>query len=189
MVVGNRLGVCPTCTLVVVTTQQPTREVGDWFNYPNEKIIAQLIDVQDDVKNKNRQGKATINMSFNCGGELCKGYYCDLHPEIPHPPDYYDPKDPKNPHGQPPAPPKPTSTTTGSPPTKTPEPPEGTFPLDLCVGSTVTPSGQHPVYSYSAYGAGAHCYGVFIVDGNIGSSPTSATRPITTSPSINAAPT
>ncbi|KAJ5441853.1 glucan 1-3-beta-glucosidase [Penicillium cf. griseofulvum] len=65
MVVGNRLGVCPTCTLVVVTTQQPTREVGDWFNYPNEKIIAQLIDVQDDVMNKNRQGKATINMSFS----------------------------------------------------------------------------------------------------------------------------
>jgi hypothetical protein len=65
MVVGNRLGLCPSCTLVVVTSQQPTTQTQDWFNYPNEKIIAQLIDVQDDVKNKNRQGKATINMSFS----------------------------------------------------------------------------------------------------------------------------
>ncbi|KOS36475.1 hypothetical protein ACN38_g12783 [Penicillium nordicum] len=65
MVVGNRLGLCPSCTLVVVTSQQPTTQTQGWFNYPNEKIIAQLIDVQDDVKNKNRQGKATINMSFS----------------------------------------------------------------------------------------------------------------------------
>ncbi|CAG8897285.1 unnamed protein product [Penicillium egyptiacum] len=104
----------------------------------------------------------------NCGGELCTGYYCDPDPEIRHPPDYYDPKDPDNPHGQPPAPPpEPTSTTTTNPPTQTPEPPT----LDLCIGSTVTPTGQFPVYAYSAYGPGAHCYGIFIVDGNIGSSP------------------
>ncbi|KAF9894400.1 hypothetical protein FE257_007903 [Aspergillus nanangensis] len=107
----------------------------------------------------------------NCGGELCKGYYCDPHPEISHPPDYYDPKDPENPHGQPPAPPKPSSTTTSSPPTQTAEPPEGTFPLDLCIGRTITPSGQLPVYAYSAYGANQPCNGVFIVDGNIGTTP------------------
>ncbi|KAJ5260632.1 hypothetical protein N7524_008656 [Penicillium chrysogenum] len=104
----------------------------------------------------------------NCGGELCTGYYCDPNPEIRHPPDYYDPKDPENPHGQPPAPsPEPTSTTTTNPPTHTPEPPT----LDLCIGSSVTPTGQFLVYAYSAYMPGAHRYGVFIVDGNIGSSP------------------
>lgn len=35
----------------------------------------------------------------HCGGEVCKGYYCDPNPKQPHPPDYYDPKDPENPHG------------------------------------------------------------------------------------------
>lgn len=134
----------------------------------------------------------------NCGGELCEGYYCNPDPEIPHPPDYYDPKDPENPHGQPPQTPpdpdpEPTSTTTSStPPTNTPEPPVETMPL--CVGSSVTPTGQFPVYAYSAYSPGKcthsfpprpqlpspwtkltplglHCDGIFIVDGNIGSSP------------------
>ncbi|KAJ5963523.1 uncharacterized protein N7479_003399 [Penicillium vulpinum] len=133
----------------------------------------------------------------HCGGELCKGYYCDPDPEIPHPPDYYDPKDPDNPHGQPAAPPpKPSSTTTSTAPTQTAGPPEGTFPMDFCIGSSVTPTGQYPVYAYSAYGASmwpsipssdpinifktdeltlpppvAPCNGIFIVDGNIGSSP------------------
>ncbi|KAL4930991.1 uncharacterized protein BDV17DRAFT_297485 [Aspergillus undulatus] len=93
----------------------------------------------------------------NCGGELCKGYYCDPDPEISHPPDYYDPKDPQNPHGQPPRPPpEPTSTTTGTPPTNTPEPPVETLPL--CVGSSVTPTGQFPVYAYSAYSPGKCTY-------------------------------
>lgn len=89
----------------------------------------------------------------NCGGELCEGYYCDPDPEIPHPPDYYDPKDPENPHGQPAEPPpEPTSTTTSTPPTNTPEPPGETMPL--CVGSSVTPTGEFPVYAYSAYSPG-----------------------------------
>ncbi|KAJ6118862.1 Killer toxin subunits alpha/beta 6 [Penicillium samsonianum] len=106
----------------------------------------------------------------NCGGELCKGYYCDPDPEISHPPDYYDPKDPQNPHGQPPRPPQePTSTTTGTPPTNTPEPPVET--MSMCVGSSVTPTGEFPIYAYSAYSPGLHCDGVFIVDGKIGSSP------------------
>ncbi|KAB8067043.1 peptidase S8/S53 domain-containing protein [Aspergillus leporis] len=99
----------------------------------------------------------------NCGGELCHGYYCDPHPDIRHPPDYYDPKDPKNPHGKPPE--EPTSTTTGTSPTPTPI---KKFPL--CLGLSTTPSPQYPIYAYSVYKPGSHCFGVFITDGNIGSS-------------------
>lgn len=33
--------------------------------FPNEKLLSQLIDVLDDIKKKNRQGKASINMSFS----------------------------------------------------------------------------------------------------------------------------
>ncbi|KAF9884747.1 hypothetical protein FE257_001309 [Aspergillus nanangensis] len=74
----------------------------------------------------------------HCGGELCKGYHCDPDPEIPHPPDYYDPKDPENPHNQPAPPleePEPTSTTTSTPPTETPDPPVDT--VVVCVGRTI----------------------------------------------------
>lgn len=65
MVVGNQLGLCPECTLVVVTTPRPNPREQDWEHFPFEKHLAQLLDVLDDVKNKNRQGKAVINMSFS----------------------------------------------------------------------------------------------------------------------------
>jgi hypothetical protein len=81
----------------------------------------------------------------HCGGELCKGYYCDPDPEIPHPPDYYDPKDPANPHGQPA--PEPTSTTTSTPPTQTPDPPVDT--VILCVARTIEAS---YVSEYTSFG-------------------------------------
>lgn len=64
MVMGNQLGLCPTCTLVVVTSTRPSKQVEGWHHYPNEKIIAQLLDVLDDVKRRGRQGKVTIVMSF-----------------------------------------------------------------------------------------------------------------------------
>jgi hypothetical protein len=32
---------------------------------PQRKLLAQLIDTLDDVKKKNRQGRASINMSFS----------------------------------------------------------------------------------------------------------------------------
>ncbi|KAJ6190287.1 hypothetical protein N7519_000308 [Penicillium mononematosum] len=62
---GNQPGLCPTCTLVVVTSTRPSKQVEGWYHYPNEKIIAQLLDVLDDVKRKGRQGNATIVMSFS----------------------------------------------------------------------------------------------------------------------------
>ncbi|KOS36472.1 hypothetical protein ACN38_g12782 [Penicillium nordicum] len=105
----------------------------------------------------------------NCGGELCKGYYCDPHPEISHPPDYYDPKDPQNPHGMPPQKPTSISTTTGTSPTTTSSPPVETLPL--CLGTSTTPSSQFPIYAYSIYAPGSHCNGIFASDANIGSSP------------------
>ncbi|KAL2836430.1 peptidase S8/S53 domain-containing protein [Aspergillus pseudodeflectus] len=86
----------------------------------------------------------------HCGGELCKGYYCDPDPEIPHPPDYYDPKDPENPHGQPAPPleePEPTSTTTSTPPTEIPDPPVDT--VVVCVGRTIEASW---VSEYTSFG-------------------------------------
>ncbi|KAL4993274.1 hypothetical protein BDV10DRAFT_199829 [Aspergillus recurvatus] len=87
----------------------------------------------------------------NCGEELCTGYCCDPDPENPHPPDYYDPKDPQNHHGQPPRPaPEPTSTTTGTPPTNTPEPP--VEPMFICVGSTIRPG----AFDYVNYGHGVY---------------------------------
>ncbi|KAJ5943590.1 hypothetical protein N7516_003758 [Penicillium verrucosum] len=105
----------------------------------------------------------------NCGGELCKGYYCDPHPEISHPPDYYDPKDPQNPHGMPPQKPTSTSTTTGTSPTTTSSPPVETLPL--CLGTSTTPSSQFPIYAYSIYAPGSHRNGIFASNANIGSSP------------------
>lgn len=64
-VIGNQVGICPSCTLVVVTSESPSRKVEKWYDFPNEKIIAQLIDTLDDVKKKKRQGKAAVNMSFS----------------------------------------------------------------------------------------------------------------------------
>ncbi|KAJ6149090.1 Killer toxin subunits alpha/beta 6 [Penicillium samsonianum] len=105
----------------------------------------------------------------HCGGELCKGYYCDPNPKISHPPDYYDPKDPQNPHGMPPQKPTSTSTTTVTSPTTTSSPPVKTLPL--CLGSSKTPTSQYPIYAYSIYAPGLHCDGLFVSDANIGSSP------------------
>ncbi|KAF2828939.1 hypothetical protein CC86DRAFT_317913 [Ophiobolus disseminans] len=89
-----------------------------------------------DVDWRNGPSKPVCNAKDNCGGEVCKGYYCTPRPKFPHPPDYYDPKDPDNPHGQPKPSPTPTPTPTPTPkpdnpdpepdnpgPTPTPEPP------------------------------------------------------------------
>ncbi|KAL5050617.1 peptidase S8/S53 domain-containing protein [Aspergillus fruticulosus] len=65
MVVGSELGICPTCTLVVVTDDRPRKRVRWWYQFPHEKILSQLIATLDDIKRKNRQGKAAINMSFS----------------------------------------------------------------------------------------------------------------------------
>ncbi|KAJ5962460.1 hypothetical protein N7501_007401 [Penicillium viridicatum] len=67
MVIGNQVGICPSCTLVVATSESPRRKVEKWYDFPNKKIIAQLIDTHDDVKKKKRQGKSAINMSFSYG--------------------------------------------------------------------------------------------------------------------------
>lgn len=85
----------------------------------------------------------------HCGGELCRGYYCDSHPDIGHPPDYYDPKDPKNPHGKPPE--EPTSTTTSTSPTSTP-----IKKIRTCLGLSKTPSPQYPIYNYQPYQPGKY---------------------------------
>ncbi|KAL4867218.1 hypothetical protein BDV12DRAFT_123266 [Aspergillus spectabilis] len=63
-VVGKRLGICPSCTLVVTTTAPPSKAIENWHTFPNEIVLSQLIDTLDDVKKKDRQGRATINMSF-----------------------------------------------------------------------------------------------------------------------------
>lgn len=96
------------------------------------------------------------------GGELCKGYYCDPDPEIPHPPDYYDPKDPENPHGQPAPPleePEPTSTTTSTPPTETPDPPVDA--VVVCVGRTIEASwvSEYTSFGHAVYFKDAPCSG------------------------------
>jgi hypothetical protein len=57
MVIGNQVGIFPPCTLVVVTSESPNRKVEKWYDFPNEKIIAQLIDTLDDVKKK--KGRAS----------------------------------------------------------------------------------------------------------------------------------
>lgn len=64
-IIGNQVGICPSCTLVVVTTKSPNKKVENWQQYPDEKVISQLLDTLDDVKKKKRQGKAAINMSFS----------------------------------------------------------------------------------------------------------------------------
>lgn len=43
----------------------PSRNIDNWHMFPNEKLLSQLIDVLDDIKKKNRQGKASINMSLS----------------------------------------------------------------------------------------------------------------------------
>ena len=66
MIHGNKVGICPTCTVVMVTSTIPkNKKVPEWQTYPKEKLIAQLIDVLDDVRTKKRKGKATVNMSFS----------------------------------------------------------------------------------------------------------------------------
>lgn len=64
-VIGNRVGICPSCTLVIVTTRSPIKKVPSWQAWPKEKVIAQLLDVVDDITTKNRQGKAALTMSFS----------------------------------------------------------------------------------------------------------------------------
>lgn len=64
-VVGNQLGICPSCTLVVTTTQYPSGKMENWGLFPKEHVVSQLIDALDDIKRKGRQGKASINMSFH----------------------------------------------------------------------------------------------------------------------------
>ncbi|KAF1994463.1 hypothetical protein P154DRAFT_567311 [Amniculicola lignicola CBS 123094] len=65
-ILGNKLGICPTCTVVMVTSTVPkNKKVPEWQVYPHEFLIAQLIDVLDDVRTKGRKGKATLNMSYS----------------------------------------------------------------------------------------------------------------------------
>ncbi|KAF9882735.1 hypothetical protein FE257_005339 [Aspergillus nanangensis] len=105
----------------------------------------------------------------HCGGELCKGYYCDPDPEIPHPPDYYDPKDPANPHGQPA--PEPTATTTSTPPTQTPDPPVDT--VFVCVARTIEASyvSEYTSFGHAVYLLDDPCNGKGIGIGSINGFP------------------
>ncbi|KAL4864546.1 peptidase S8/S53 domain-containing protein [Aspergillus spectabilis] len=107
----------------------------------------------------------------HCGGEVCKGYYCDPHPKISHPPDYYDPKDPKNPHGQPSTAPKPSSTTTSTPPMETPDPPVDT--VVVCVGRTIEASwvSEYTSFGHAIYFQDAPCSGKGIGIGSINNFP------------------
>ncbi|CEL01964.1 hypothetical protein ASPCAL01540 [Aspergillus calidoustus] len=97
----------------------------------------------------------------NYGGELCKGYYYDPDPEVPHPPDCYDPKDPENPHGQPPP-------EEEEPPT---EPLVETFAV--CFSRSVTsPSapGTPGYYAWEVYSPGLH-YSSDVILGSIEQTP------------------
>lgn len=50
---------------MVTSTLPKNKKVPEWQIYPQEKLIAQLIDVLDDVRTKKRKGKAALNMSFS----------------------------------------------------------------------------------------------------------------------------
>ncbi|KAF2686136.1 hypothetical protein K458DRAFT_208691 [Lentithecium fluviatile CBS 122367] len=65
-ILGNKLGICPSCTVVMVTSTVPkNKKVSQWQIYPKEREIAQLIDALDDIRTKGRKGKAAINMSYS----------------------------------------------------------------------------------------------------------------------------
>jgi hypothetical protein len=61
--IGNQIGICPMCTLVVARPRNPSRPVLNWFKYPYEEVIMHLLKVLDDVRQKRRQGRASLNMS------------------------------------------------------------------------------------------------------------------------------
>jgi hypothetical protein len=64
-IIGNQLGLCVSCTLILATSEYPNTKIPNYHIYPKEVVIVQLLDALDDIKKKNRQGKATISMSFS----------------------------------------------------------------------------------------------------------------------------
>jgi hypothetical protein len=86
-ILGNKVGICPTCTVVMVTSLVPrNKKVPEWQVYPQEQLIAQLIDVLDDIRSKGRKGKAALNMSFSwLKGAMSDPYLLSFRKQDPPP--------------------------------------------------------------------------------------------------------
>ncbi|KAH6874029.1 peptidase S8/S53 domain-containing protein [Thelonectria olida] len=65
MIVGEKLGECERCKLVLVTTRPPAKKWFDSEQYPREKALQNLIDALRHIKRNGREGRASINMSFS----------------------------------------------------------------------------------------------------------------------------
>jgi len=64
-IIGNKLGVCKSCTLAWFINQPVEQGNSNYKYYYPEDKLAQLVSAFDDIVAKKRQGKAVINMSFH----------------------------------------------------------------------------------------------------------------------------
>jgi hypothetical protein len=63
-VVGKSVGICPSCTLVMVKNQYPNTKVFGWLSFSYEELLSHFQNVLDDIRKKERQGKSAVVMSW-----------------------------------------------------------------------------------------------------------------------------
>jgi hypothetical protein len=64
-VLGANLGVCKKCTAVWFNGNNILQADAVYYQVPTERVIEHLLNAYQDIKAKNRQGKAVINMSWS----------------------------------------------------------------------------------------------------------------------------
>ncbi|KAM0254537.1 hypothetical protein ACHAQJ_006697 [Trichoderma viride] len=66
MIMGEKLGVCEKCKIVMITTNRPIKLLElDEERYPREKGLQNLLAALEHIKKNRREGRATINMSYS----------------------------------------------------------------------------------------------------------------------------